>query len=161
MALIIIFFNVFVFLNVFFHPSKKMSRCFCSHTFALLFCWVITLEPGFKALVRYHIVIVERTEYRRQQFWKIKITVGFLYIFGFILYKKPKLYVLLKNDFLEQNNKDCAWGAIYLKVRTASKLYVFWAVLPFSSLPKKYFCVLCIRRDRGIFKKKCHISIMV
>ena len=68
--------------------------------------------------------------------------------------------MFLKNDFLEQNNKDCAWGAIYLKVRTASKLYVFFcAPSCLSAACQKNIFVFFVLGEIEVFSKKNVISV--
>ena len=62
--------------------------------------------------------------------------------------------MFLKNDFLEQNNKDCAWGAIYLNVRTALKLYVFCAPSCLSAACQKNIFVFFVLGEIEVFSKK-------
>ena len=67
--------------------------------------------------------------------------------------------MFLKNDFLEQNNKDCAWGAIYLNVRTALKLYVFCAPSCLSAACQKNIFVFFVLGEIEVFSKKNVISV--
>ena len=53
---------------VFAHPCEEMSGGLGGHAFAQLLSGIITCEPSLKALLRYHIIVVEAIKDIGQQF---------------------------------------------------------------------------------------------